>query len=135
MKLLTSQKQLYLLDASLEILHEESREWLNEIAFWRDEATFLFNLIRKKTNELVQVKAGTVSEKIENELSRISAVELDKLHETVIAHERYLSKMIKDKMNDQETYRYKHHELASEFREFDKHFKVVKKEIFDIAKR
>jgi hypothetical protein len=40
MELLTSQKMEYLLDASLQALHAESLEWIQEIDFWKDEMIF-----------------------------------------------------------------------------------------------
>ena len=48
MKLLTTPKTAYLLEAGLEVFHGQSNEWLNEIAFWKDESAFLFTLIVKK---------------------------------------------------------------------------------------
>ena len=65
MELLTSPKSTYLLEAGLDVLHEQSIEWLNEIAFWRDETAFFYSLVAKKTLEAVPVKAKSYIEKTE----------------------------------------------------------------------
>ncbi|MBA3706528.1 MAG: hypothetical protein H0W84_11715 [Bacteroidetes bacterium] len=48
MELLANPKSKYLLDAGLEILHEQSIEWLNDIEFWHDEIAFFYSLVIKK---------------------------------------------------------------------------------------
>ena len=47
MELLTSPKSMYLLDAGIEVLHEQSNEWLNEIAFGETKLLFLFPCSKK----------------------------------------------------------------------------------------
>ena len=49
---------LLLLGASLDVLHQESREWLETIAFWQDETKFFANLLnkdKKKTSEYTEM--------------------------------------------------------------------------------
>ena len=36
----TNLKNTFLLGASLNILHQESREWMDAVEFWKDETRF-----------------------------------------------------------------------------------------------
>lgn len=45
---LVSAKWTYILNGGDEILHQQSMEWLSEIAFWKDEAAFLYALLVNK---------------------------------------------------------------------------------------
>lgn len=135
MKLLTSPKTTYLLDADIEILHEQSNEWLNEIAFWYDELSFLHSLVIKKTLKLVPVNAKNSIEKIENELIRLTGGELDRLKLTVETHEKLLGDILEKKgSTNEDTYREKHHQLINEFREFNDRLKLLKKDVFNLVK-
>ena len=46
MELLTAVKEKYLLEASLQDLHQESLSWLNTVIFWEDENKFYKNLLK-----------------------------------------------------------------------------------------
>jgi hypothetical protein len=41
-------KKRLLLESSLNVLHFETQEWLETIAFWKDETKFFINLLNKK---------------------------------------------------------------------------------------
>ena len=47
-----------LLGASLDVLHQESREWIDTIAFWKDEIKFFSNILDKREATL-QSGGGT----------------------------------------------------------------------------
>jgi hypothetical protein len=53
-QLLESPKTSYLLEGSLEVLHQQTREWLSEMALWKDEIRFFRSLINKR---LIKVKS------------------------------------------------------------------------------
>lgn len=133
MKLLTPPKPIYLLDVDIEMLHEQSTEWLSEIAFWRDEAAFFSSLIIKKTLKSVPVSAKNRIKNIEKELISITIDDLDKLQKSVEQHEKFLSNLLRTESHEEETYRKKHHELAQTFVQFEKRFKALKKEVFSIV--
>ncbi len=135
MELLTSPKSQYLLEAGLDVLHAQSNEWLNEIAFWRDEAAFFYTLMVKKTLKYVPVNAKNSIEKIEKELISITGGELDELQKNVEQHEIFLSALLKSKRLNEESYREKHGQLAFEFHEFEKRFKSLKKEVFNLVEQ
>jgi hypothetical protein len=125
----------FLLKPGLETLHEESMEWLEEIAFWRYEVAFLYALEINKTLKSVPVKAKEVMEQAENELIKLSGEDIDTLCDEVVAHERYLGKLIEGKYEDQEEYRDKHDKIALKIKAFEKRFKILKKEIFEVVKQ
>ena len=50
-------KRELLLGAGLDVLHQESQEWLDTIDFWKDETRFFANLLQKKVT-----KDGTKSD-------------------------------------------------------------------------
>ncbi|MCK5441193.1 MAG: hypothetical protein KAJ23_04820, partial [Maribacter sp.] len=58
-----------LLGAGLDVLHQESREWQETIAFWKDETKFFANLLRKK-----ETSASDYGKMLRN---------LDKIHENL----------------------------------------------------
>jgi hypothetical protein len=133
MELLESPKSTYLLEAGLEVLHEQSKEWLSEIAFWRDEAAFFYTLVVKKTLSWVPIQAKDKIQKIEKELVSISGGELDELEKTVEEHETFLGDLLEGKLDDEKTYRDKHKQMSSKFNDFEKRFKSLKKDVFALA--
>lgn len=133
MKLLTPPKPMYLLDVDLEMLHEQSNEWMSEIAFFRDEAAFFYALILQKTFKSVPISAKKSIKRIEKELVSITVDELDILQKKVEQHEKFLSNLLITESHEEETYRKKHHALAQEFVQFEKRFKALKKDVFQTA--
>jgi hypothetical protein len=131
MKLLTSPKTVYLLEAGLEVLHEESLEWLNEITFWRDETAFFYSLIVTRIPEtLAETKKEL--EKIEKELISISTDELNELENKVTEHEKLLRYLVDCREEDQSDYRQKHLELSQKIHLLEKRLKTLKKNIFGL---
>lgn len=134
MNILTSPKTMLLLDAGIEVLHEQSTEWLNEIAFWKDEAAFFYSLIVKKTLNSVPVKAGPMLEKIEKELVSITVEELNELQKVVEQHEEFLGQLVENNHLGEESYRASHKQLMNRLAEFEKRFKALKQDVFALAK-
>lgn len=132
MELLTSPKSAYLLNAGLETLHEQSEEWLSEIEFWRDEAAFFYTLIVKKTLKSIPMNAKDNIQKIEKELISITGGELDELQRSVEQHEKFLCRILESQKMDEGSYRNKHRELSVKFYQFEKRFKSLKKEVFNL---
>lgn len=134
MKLLTTSKRNYLLDAGIEILHEQSNEWLSEIAFWYDEVAFLYSLVVKKTIKFVPLEAKTIIEKTEFELQKLTSGELDKLKETVEKHEKLLASIMEQSdYTNEEIYREKHHQLTREIEKVERRMKLLKKDVFSLV--
>lgn len=134
MKLLTPTKKNYLLDAGIEILHEQSNEWLSEIAFWYDEVAFLYSLVVKKTLKSVPLTAKSIIEKTESELTKLTGGELDTLKTSIEQHEKFLSSIMeRNDISNEELYRDKHHQLTLEIADFERRFKSLKKDVFKLV--
>ena len=92
MELLESAKTYFLLEAPLEILHEESMEWLEEIEFWKDETAFFYTLMIKKSDKQPPTKSLLT---IRNHIMYLSSEKIDDLKLEIQTHERYLARMLK----------------------------------------
>lgn len=134
MELATSSKTTYLLEAGIEILHEQSNEWLNEIAFWREEIAFFYAIIIKKTHISVPIDSKDALNQIEKELDLLSGGQLDKLQKEVVEHEKSLYVFLKDKVGTEREYRETHKKLVHEFEDFEKKFRQIKRDIFSLMK-
>lgn len=130
MKLKTTPKTAYLLEAGLEVLHAQSNEWLNEIAFWKDESAFLYTLIVKKTLKSVPVDSKAAIVKIEQELISITGGELDQLQKAVQHHDTFLNDLLESTYLPESNYRKEHEQLTIKFNQFETRFKNLKAEVF-----
>ncbi len=134
MELLTYPKSEYLLDASIESLHAESKEWLRDIEFWKDEMTFFYNILNKKevktafpTNELAA---------LEKKLISIDSDKIATLRKQVQSHEQTLMRFVKTLLQDEEeTYRETHRVLLNEIYTIASLIKDFKKEVFSFVQK
>lgn len=134
MELLTYPKTEYLLDASLESLHQESLEWLKEIAFWADEMSFFFTLLHKK--EVREAFPTKELAALEKELIRIHGDKLDAARSMVESHERTLASVLKTtSLQAEESYRETHRRLLMEVYGMQSLIRDFKKAVFDFARK
>lgn len=133
--LIESAKSDFLLEAPLEILHEESQEWLDEVEFWKDEIAFFYALIVGKTRKSTAVLKTKEGKSIENHLVYVSAETLNDLKLEVQTHERFLSRLMDDVTLSEQTYRSKHKAIAKKIHDFENEFREMKKKVFQLAKK
>lgn len=123
-------KRELLVGAGLDVLHQESREWLETIAFWKDEVKFFGILLDKRT--IKQSEDGnmlTYLDKIHDNL-------FDYLTEDIIDHENLLARLKKGEKGILDSdYREEHHRLNESMVLFAHDFKEFKKMVFDYAKK
>jgi hypothetical protein len=119
-----------LLGSALDVLHKESMEWTNIIAFWKDETKFFTDLLDK-----AQVNASEFGQMLQY-LDKIHESLFDYLAEEIVDHERLLSRLVKGevKLSDQD-YREKHATLKDQMDLFTKDFREFKKMVFGYAKK
>lgn len=128
-KISDSKKALMLAEA-LDALHQESREWLNTIAFWQDEAKFFTDLLDKE-----QIKASEYGQMLQY-LDKIHETLFDYLVEDIVAHEKQLSRLVSgDKEVTDRDYREKHITLKEQMELFTNDFREFKKMVFGYAKK
>lgn len=114
----------------LDILHQESKEWLNIIAFWNDESKFFGALLVEKGQKK--------SEKTQmlQYLDKVHKTLFDYLAKDIIAHEEHLSRLVKgEKGITAGEYVEKHTDLREQIHLFTLDFKEFKKMIFKYAKK
>ncbi len=119
-----------LLGAGLDVLHQESREWQETIAFWKDETKFFAHLLDKKgVKESEYVSMLKYLDKIDENL-------FDYLADDIIDHEKLLSRLEKgEKGLSDGNYRDEHRKLNDSMVLFENDFKEFKKMIFGYAKK
>ncbi len=119
-----------LLGAGLNVLHQESREWQETIAFWKDETKFFTNLLRRKES-----KESEYGKMLQN-LDKIHKNLFDYLADDIMDHERLLSRLMQGEkgLSDGE-YREKHRKLGERIELFTNDFREFKKMVFGYAKK
>jgi len=127
-----SKKEL-LLGAGLDVLHQESREWQETIAFWKDETRFFADLLqKKKTEEGIESEYGKM---LEN-LDKIHENLFDYLADDIVGHEKLLSRLHKgEKGLADADYRDKHRTLQQRMDLFTSDFREFKKMVFGYVKK
>ena len=123
----------YLLPQSLEGLHQESSQWLDTVAFWKDETKFFAALLEKQEKE----GPGTYdySEMLRN-LDRLHEMLYDYLNDEILEHERLLSQIEKGAGGmDDNTYREQHRQLSEKMEVFSKDFRKFKMMVFGYARK
>jgi hypothetical protein len=133
MELINSSASGYLPETSLENLHIDSREWLNEINFWTEEMSCFYKLLHKtisSTGFPPKELAG-----IEREIIRINSEDLIKLKNQVERHERELSMVLKNTSTTQEMeYRQRHQRLINDMYALHGTIRKFKKALFALVK-
>lgn len=129
-KTINPKTALLILGAGLDVLHQESREWLETISFWKDETKFFANLLETK-----EAKASEYAEMLKN-LDKIHENLFDYLEEDIKLHERFLSNLQKGQkgLSDWD-YREKHRNLGERMDLFTRDFREFKKMVFGYAKK
>lgn len=119
-----------LLGASLDVMHQESREWLENIAFWKDEANFFADLLSTKQAEISQYG------KVLRNLDKIHENLFDYLTNDIVEHEKDLSELVSgEKDGSDSEYRASHRKLKERMDLFTEDFKDFKKMVFGYAKK
>jgi hypothetical protein len=123
-------KRDLLLGAGLDVLHQESREWLETIGLWKDETKFFANLLDKK------VAKDSEYGNMLKYLDKTHASLFDYLVDDIIAHEKLLSRLHKgEKGLADADYRDEHRRLYESMVLFENDFKEFKKMVFGYAKK
>lgn len=136
MELLSSPKTSYMLEANLEVLHEETTEWLNDINYWRDEIAFFYTLMVKKIGKGMEGDDQEEIGHIQDELLHINQNKLDELQQMLETHERNLSALLDGvSLHDERSYRDKHKVILGKVRNINERIRSLKREIFSLVKK
>ena len=130
--LISNPKEQYLLGAGLDVLHFESREWLDTIDLYKDEVRFFEDLLNKK--EISKKNNKDYEEMLKN-LDKIHNDLFEDLEEAIIKHEQLLSRIeLSEQGLSDNDYRQKHQEIGLRMSTFTKDFKTFKRIVFNYAK-
>lgn len=127
MKWLSSQKTEYMLQASFDVLFEETREWLDEITFIREEIAFYHSLLAKHQS----ITPATTTTALSARLVQLKADLNGNFMRSLVAHSNELAEMMRTfTMGRHEPYRNTHLELGEEVNRLLRVFKDIKHDIF-----
>ena len=123
----------YLLPQGLDELHEQSREWLETIAFWKDETRFFSSLLKRHQYEVPKEEGYT---RLLKNLDRLHEMLFDYMADEILAHERLLSRIEKGEPGLADAdYRDPHRRLGEKMRVFESDFREFKKMVFGYARK
>lgn len=130
---ISNPKTKYLLGAGLDVLHYESKEWLNTIAFWKDEVKFFDNLLKLKESSKMKYPDF---EKMLKDLKKIHVDLFKDLEDTIKEHEQLLARILRaEKGLSDSNYREKHSQIKDRIKVFESDFRTFKKIVFDYVKK
>lgn len=122
----------YLLAGGLEDLHRQSQEWLETVAFWKDETRFFDTLLRQR-REQVQDQAAYTG--MLSNLDRLHQMLFEYLVNELKAHEQLLSRIQQAEAGLADAdYRDDHRRLAGKMEVFGADFREFKKMVFGYAR-
>ena len=121
-----------LLGTGLYDLHIESQEWLETIAFWKDEIRFFTNLLQEKeTKERAKSELGVILKG----LDKIHSDLFDYMSEDIMRHETLLARLQKGERGLADIdYRNQHDKVKKTMAKFESEFRDFKKLVFDYAR-
>jgi hypothetical protein len=118
-----------------EQMHDDSKEWLSELNFIRDEHLFFIDLITTFTMQLVASKKFASNKEVIDTLNR-SQKRNHSIIEAVKIHENQLQIMVDgvDELAKEKAYIKEHRDLIIVITEFLKEYQALKKQLFTIIK-
>jgi len=130
---ISNPKANLLLGAGLDVLHFESREWIETLKLWKDEVRFFEDLLKEKvsTDKDKQEYAAMLKnlDKIHNDF-------FNDFEEEIMAHERMLSQLeLGEKGLSDGEYRETHRRLLGRMETFKTDFNQFKRVVFNYAKK
>lgn len=120
---------------SAETMHNNSRKWLSELKFTKDEELFFADLVKSYTLQLIDSKHFTESKKIIDKLSDLQK-ETETLIKTIKHHEKELKVMV-DGINEIEkenAYKDEHTKISTVVNNFLEKYKTLKIQLFSLIK-
>lgn len=108
MQAISDPKTSYLLEAGLDVLHAESKEWKSELEMMLSELRFYTSLLKSKIIKLEKEKQW---ERLLENMGKLSQAVTSELQDDVRAHEKELAQLLTSRSSDDAHYRKRHKEL------------------------
>ncbi|ARV15844.1 hypothetical protein [Polaribacter sp. SA4-12] len=117
-------------------MHNDSKEWLLELAFLKDEYLFFVDLVNWNTIQLIDVQAYYKSKRIIDTLSKLKKTN-EELYKLVQKHENNLEVLVLEieHPEKEEAYKKEHKALLMSFKNHLKKHRELKANLFDILKK
>lgn len=118
---------------SAETMHGNTRNWMSELKFAKDEILFFNDLVKSYTLQLIDSKHFAESKKIIDKLN-ILQKDTDNLINTVKNHEKGLKVMVDgvNELQKEDTYRRKHAKLIIVVSNFLEKYRILKTQLFSL---
>lgn len=131
MKLLTTPKEILLLEQGLETLHQQCRSWINQLDLWEDEKKFFSDLISTRLFQTSEKE----KEEVEDMLRQITSEDMQALRRDLLMHETRLNTLLKKEDREEEDdYREQHKRFHERFLKLENILKSAKKTVFTLFK-
>lgn len=128
MEIINNVETEYLIDASLESLHDESCVWISQIDFWNEEISFFYKLIHLKERRPSLPGAELAS--LDKQLIKLEE-NLGQVKSKVQHQERMLSVAIRNiPMEEEQEYRERHRNLLMEMHSTRDLIRAFKRDAF-----
>ncbi|WP_439152310.1 hypothetical protein [Winogradskyella sp.] len=120
---------------SADEMHYESKNWISELEFCKEEQLFFEDLIKSYTLPILDNNHFEESKALINKLSKILK-QTQTLINAVKSHEKELSIMVDgvDQIKEETAYRKEHRNLIELISEFKKRYQTIKTKLFDLIK-
>ncbi|WP_179336702.1 hypothetical protein [Winogradskyella ludwigii] len=120
---------------SAEQMHEDSKEWLSELLFIKDEHLFFDDLIKSFTLQLLEPEKFSDNIEIIDILNK-SEKRNNLLIEAIRVHENDLQIIVDgvNQINEEKVYKKSHQGLLIKIREFENEYRNLKTQLFEIIK-
>lgn len=136
MKTLQDSLHKFSLQVSLDDLHRESKEWINEIEFWDVELTFLEKLLKSDSPLLERDDQLEEKEHFEKLINYYKTGLLTDIKEKIKLHESDLKNLLDENIEqNEEKYRTAHLGLSHKISTFEEEFRELKKEFYQYSGR
>ncbi|MDZ4844558.1 MAG: hypothetical protein SH857_03310 [Chitinophagales bacterium] len=130
METLTSPKITYLLEAGLDVLHVESKEWLSELKFLKSELDFFMKLLNSKAFELDKEPQR---QHIYENMNKLCTAIVTELEREVTTHEKNLAELLTSKSGSDASYRAQHKQLKAKTSQIDNDVRTLKMLVFRLV--
>ncbi|WP_299124360.1 hypothetical protein [uncultured Winogradskyella sp.] len=121
---------------SADEMHNESKEWLSQLEFVKDEHLFFEDLIKSYTLQLIHPEKFAHNKEIIDAINK-SQKQNNYLIKAIIVHESKLQILV-DGINqpkEERRYRNEHKALINRINDHLKHYRSLKSQLFDIVKK
>ena len=120
---------------SADEMHFESKKWLSELEFCKEEQWFFEDLIRSYTLQILDNNHFEESKRLIDKLTKI-VEQTQTLINAVKSHEKELSIMVDgiDQIKEETAYKKEHRNLTELVEEFRKRYRSIKAKLFNLIK-